>query len=341
VPYIADAMLNTKDKKFYNLKATMIYDPSTTFNALAEQAPVVQLVDYHQSLFPFNDTFRAFIHNKSDACGYTDYMNKYLQFPPPGPFPTQLPGSDASGNTLPDCDVFDDIFFAASILNPCFDIYQIATTCPLLWDVLGFPGSFNYLPVGASIYFNRTDVKKAFNAPDVNWMECTNVNVFPNGPGGNDASVPSGTYGGPLPSVIERSERTIISHAALDMVLIANGTLLMIQNMTWHGKQGFQSKPSDPLYIPYHAPTDPSQDPHPSTIAGSGVMGTIHTERGLTWVGVDLSGHMVPQYAPTVGYRTVEFLLGRIKSLSSTEPFTTLDYPQSQQPLGKGTAPPY
>ncbi len=30
----------------------------------------------------------------------------------------------------------------------------------------------------------------------------------------------------------------------LDMVLISNGTLLMIQNMTWNGAQGFTQKPS-------------------------------------------------------------------------------------------------
>jgi carboxypeptidase D len=69
------------------------------------------------------------------------------------------------------------------------------------------------------------------------------------------------------------------------MVLISNGTLLMIQNMTWNGAQGFTSKPSDPFYVPYH------DDPNASTVAASGVLGTTHTERGLTWVSVDLSGH--------------------------------------------------
>jgi carboxypeptidase D len=331
-------MLNTNDTTYYNLEATMIYDPSTTYGVIAEQVPAVQLTDYNPSLFPFNDTFRAHIHNKSDACGYTDYLNTYLTFPPPGPFPSTLPGTDSTGSTSADCDVSGDIFSATSIINPCFDIYQVATTCPLLWDVLGFPGSFNYLPEGASIYFNRTDVKKAINAPEVNWFECANINVFVNG---TDNSVPSGTFGGPLPSVIERSARTIIGHAALDMVLIANGTMLMIQNMTWGGAQGFQTKPADPFYVPYHASLDPSQDPHPSTIAGSGVMGTTHTERGLTWVGIDLSGHMVPQYAPSSGYRTLEFLLGRIDSLSSTAPFSTLPWPQSNSAPGNGTAPPY
>jgi carboxypeptidase D len=336
VPYIADAMLNKNDTTYYNLEATMIYDPSTTFDAIAEQVPAVQLVDYHQSLFPFNDTFMDYIHNKSDACGYTNYWQTYLTFPPPGPFPTDLPGTDEDGVTLDSCDVFDDIFYAASALNPCFDIYQIATTCPLLWDVLGFPGSFDYLPAGAEIYFNRSDVKAAINAPvDTDWNECTNVDVFING---TDNSPPSGAYGGVLPGVIERSKRTIIAHAALDMVLIANGTMLMIQNMTWGGKQGFQTKPTEPFFVPYH------DEVSASTLAGSGVMGTTHTERGLTWVGVDLSGHMVPQYAPSAAYRHLEFLLGRIDSLSSTVPFTTDAVAQpngTDWPLGNGTAPPY
>lgn len=69
------------------------------------------------------------------------------------------------------------------------------------------------------------------------------------------------------------------------MVLIANGTLLMIQNMTWNGAQGFSVKPNDPFYVPYH------DEESASTLAASGVLGTTHTERGLTWVYVDLSGH--------------------------------------------------
>lgn len=98
---------------------------------------------------------------------------------------------------------------------------------------------------------------------------------------------------------------------------IANGTLLAIQNMTWGGAQGFQTAPKDPFYVPYH------DEVSLSTISASGVMGTTHTERGLTYVGIDLSGHMVPQYQPTAAYRQLEVLLGRVSSLSSVDPFTT------------------
>lgn len=190
----------------------------------------------------------------------------------------------------------------------------VATTCPLLWDVLGFPGSFDYLPDGATIYFNRTDVQQAINAPVGEWEECSSGDVFVNG---TDNSLPSGLT--VLPGVIERTDRTILGHGLLDFILLYNGTLMAIQNMTWNGQLGFQQGPDqfDDFFVPYHDNADLG------SIAGAGVMGQYHSERGLTLVTVDLSGHMVPQYAPSASYRHVEYLLGRIDSLGSTVPFTT------------------
>lgn len=119
--------------------------------------------------------------------------------------------------------------------------------------------------------------------------------------------------------MIERADRVVLGHGLLDFILQYNGTLLAIQNMTWNGMQGFQEGPDqfDDFYVPYHT------DYQLGTLAGAGVMGQTHTERGLTLVTVDLSGHMVPQYAPSAAYRHVEFLLGRIPDLTSQTPFTT------------------
>lgn len=161
------------------------------------------------------------------------------------------------------------------------------------------------------------------------WAECSDIDVFVDG---IDNSMPS-SYSA-LPQVIDATKNVIIAHGALDFVLIANGTLLTIQNMTWGGKLGFQSRPTEPLFVPIH------DDPEESSWAGSGVMGTVHTERGLTYAAVDLSGHMIPQFAPSVAYRQLEFLLGRVSSLSSTEPFTTdADVTQPTGDLGNGNAP--
>lgn len=39
-----------------------------------------------------------------------------------------------------------------------------------------------------------------------------------------------------LPQVIEATNRVLIGNGDLDMIIITNGTLLAIQNMTWNGK---------------------------------------------------------------------------------------------------------
>jgi len=79
--------------------------------------PAVAFVDYWSGLFALNASFTADIHRRADSCGYTDFLNKYLVFPPTGPLPTP-PNSSAPG-----CDLWTDIYYAASRINPCFDIY--------------------------------------------------------------------------------------------------------------------------------------------------------------------------------------------------------------------------
>lgn len=62
-----------------------------------------------------------------------------------------------------------------------------------------------------------------------------------------DGSVPSAL--GPLPKVIEMTNNVIIGHGLFDYLLLANGSLVTIQNMTWNGLQGFQSYPTEPFYV--------------------------------------------------------------------------------------------
>lgn len=98
-----------------------------------------------------------------------------------------------------------------------------------------------------------------------------------------------------------------------------NGTLLSIQNMTWGGQQGFQNPITDDFYVPFH------NDYQEATLAAAGIMGKTITERKLTFVTIDLSGHMVPQYQPSAAFRHLEFLLGRVDNLSSKQPFSSFD----------------
>ncbi|KAI0009938.1 Alpha/Beta hydrolase protein [Xylariaceae sp. FL0662B] len=341
-PYIASAMLDAAETEpdYYNVSGMIIYDPVLGDDVVQSATTVVPFVDYHRSLMPFNDSFSAYIHDLHDTCGFADYHATYLTYPPPGPQP-----ADYAAGVSRECQgLWGAVLEEAQSINPCFDVYQVATTCPLLWDVLGFPGSLTYLPEGAEVYFDRADVKRAIHADEgTKWLQCADEPVFAGGNG--DTSDPS-TWR-VLPHVIEATGNVIIGHGSLDMILMPNGTLLSIQNTTWGGALGFERAPTEPFFVPFHTLSTAGElaresDPtRLGSIAAAGVLGTAHAERGLTYVSVDLSGHMVPQYAPSAAFRQLEVLLGRVDSLSSTAPFTTEPtYPQPDpDTLGNGTGP--
>ncbi|KAI9715942.1 MAG: hypothetical protein M1828_000530 [Chrysothrix sp. TS-e1954] len=334
VPYIADGMLNQTDTDYFNVTGILIYDPSIGYDAITEQVPTLAWTELNKNDYPLNDTFVSYIQNISKTCGYDDFLAKGLKFPPDGPF-APAPGAFSNGTTTDDCDIFDAVFNAIFEINPCFDIYQVGQLCPIPWDVLGFPYSDFYLPPGFNQpYFNRTDVKEVIHAPvDVNWTICSNNPVFVDN---KDLSLPSALTGGPLQRVIEKTNNVIVGHGALDSVLYLNGSLLTLNNLTWNGKQGFTAAPTKPFYVPYH------NEPLLASAAGAGVFGSWQEDRGLTFVGISLSGHEVPEFQPSAGFRTLELLLGRISNFSDISPFSTRPGEkglQSQQPLGMGTAP--
>lgn len=256
------------------------------------------------------------IRAKADSCNYTSYLDTYLAFPPPaGPFPV-LPDPYASETGA--CDIFDDVYNAALLVNPCFNIYHITETCPHPYSVLGIVNQGDYSPSSLQIYFNRTDVQAAINAPiGTNWMQCTDVDVFGNGGDtGSDQSL-GPAQDGVLQHVIESINNTIIGVGNLDFLLATNGTLLALQNVTWNGQQGFQEFPGKPFYVPFHP------EYNGGALSAAGTVGLWGTERGLTFYSVELSGHELPGYAPGAAYRVIEKLLGRIDNLGEVGDFTT------------------
>ncbi|KAA8642626.1 uncharacterized protein ATNIH1004_011571 [Aspergillus tanneri] len=131
-------------------------------------------------------------------------------------------------------------------------------------------------------------------------------------------------YANPLPSVIERTNNTIIAHGWLDFLMFMNGSLVTVLNMTWNGLQGFQTPPTEPLYVPYHYGLDEVTNstiaPRPFTLdAGAGHLGIAHTERGLTFTTVYLAGHEIPRYAPGAAYRQLEFFWDESRANPSRE----------------------
>ena len=306
-------------------EGALVYDPCIgQFDYTQEEAVAVPYVQANNNLLNFNASFLAQLESLDESCGYATLREKYLTFPPPGNQPSVYFNYTSEAN----CDVFDMIDNAALEVNPCFDIYEINQQCPLLWDVLSFPTQLVYTPDGASTYFNRSDVKTALHAPEyVDWMVCTNQAVFVGG-------AKAGTYytGGPegsgdlsadpiqkvLPQVIEATNRVLVGNGDFDMIIITNGTLMAIQNMTWNGQLGFQTQPNTPIDI---AAPDLiysgvfAQNGATGLDGAQGIMGVQHYERGLMWAETYQSGHMQPEFQPRVAYRHLQWLLGIVDTL--------------------------
>ncbi|TDL18856.1 alpha/beta-hydrolase [Rickenella mellea] len=296
VPYIANWIYEHPGLEL-NLKGIWIADPSLSWNVVQEEIPALRFVQANRNLFPFNSTFMAQLQNISDTCGYTDYLEKFVTYPPAGqlPFPAGVPAG--SHSPVPSCRIFNPIQRAIQFLNPAFDIYRVSDTWPVVWSVLGFPRSTQQF-----IYFNRCVLLDAIHAPHIEWDICSNIDVYVNpttGGTGGDLSLPSTLS--VLPKVIEKSVRTVIVHGLADMILLAEGTRIAIQNMTWGGAQGFQSPIEDESF----------------RLKNFGVFGNTHTERNLTYVEFYFSGHMTPQFVPWAAFSTMSYLLGRQDSVST------------------------
>ncbi|PKK49372.1 hypothetical protein CI102_5999 [Trichoderma harzianum] len=333
-PYISSHFIDANDTDHYNLAGLIIYDGAIATDTVHYYLPILPYISRHASEFALDDNTLFHVRQISDECGFTEFYDRYLTFPPSGTQPIIDPVTGMLPNvtsiTAETCgDTLAEIVQNGILMtNPCFNTYNILDHCPTV-----------YSPIFDDPYFNRTDVKKAIHVPaSTPWRWCREREyVFKF----NDSSLPSGQK--QLPRVIETTQNVIFAHGDADWVIPMDGVLLGIQNMTWGGKMGFQCKPKDPFYVPLYG-FDPFSNQTvyyaSDMLAGTGVMGTVHEERGFTFVVTKLAGHQGPGYAPAASIRHLEKLLGRVDSMSCTEPFTLPELrniTQLEEPLGMGT----
>lgn len=309
VPYVSAEMLDRNNTTHFDLSGALMYDPcigSCTY--IQEEVTAYPFVEQNNNMIGLNASYLAQLKALDESCGYAAYRDQYLTYPASG---IQPPTPDFSD----ECDINTAATNAAFNINPCFNSYEIVTQCPIPSDPLGFPTDLAYAyPALTPLYFDRDDVKAAMHAPAyVDWQECSGP-VFVNN---DDTSVDSIIK--VLPQVIEATNRVLVSNAQLDFVVITDGTLLSIQNMTWNGKLGFEEEPSAPVVI-----TLPDlqymqvfvDNGYPEGFENpQGTMGVQHFERGLMWAETFLSGHMQPQFQPRSSYRHLQWLLGHIDEL--------------------------
>ncbi|TFY65947.1 hypothetical protein EVG20_g5147 [Dentipellis fragilis] len=259
------------------LKGVWIADPVISYDTVQQEIPALRFAQANKNVFPFNSSFVAELQRISDLCGYTDYLGN-------------------SVHAKEECHIWESIFEEVSVLNPAWNVYRVTETWPMSWSVTGFPELTQKF-----IYFNRTDT--LLHAPHIDWEICSEGDVYVNattGQLGSDQSIYSTLS--VLPNVIEKSERVAIVHGLADYILLAEGTRIAIQNMTWNGAQGFQTPIQDESFH----------------VKDMGVYGNMHQERGLTYVEFYYSGHMTPQFVPWAAFQTIAYyVLGKADSPSA------------------------
>ncbi|KAA1474008.1 alpha/beta-hydrolase [Dentipellis sp. KUC8613] len=296
VPYIANWIYEHASALDLKLKGIWISDAVLSYDTVQQEIPALRFAQANRNVFPFNSSFVAELQRISDSCGYTDYLDKYVSYPPKG----QLPLVGTNGTSVhakEECHIWEMIFEEVSIINPAWNVYRVTETWPMSWSVMGFPELTQKF-----IYFNRTDVQDAIHAPHIDYTICSESSVYVNattGQPGDDQSIWSTLS--VLPNVIEKSERVAITHGLADYILLAEGTRIAIQNMTWNGAQGFQTPIQNESFH----------------VKDMGVYGNMHQERGLTYVEFYYSGHMTPQFVPWAAFQTIAYVLGKADSPSA------------------------
>jgi carboxypeptidase D len=209
-------MLDEEDECYYNVSGALMYDPCIGAFDAQDDMYTLEFVTQNNNVLGYNESFLAYLAQLDEECGYAKFKEDYMHYPPAG---TQPPLPEPSGK----CTSWNDAYNAAYATNPCFNVYMLGFTCPLLADPLGYPTDLQLTYPGLPVYFNRTDVKKAMHAPDIDWLECAAEAVFKGKGGGvyTDSSPGSGGpegYGdtspdpiqGVLPRVIESTNRVLM-----------------------------------------------------------------------------------------------------------------------------------
>lgn len=165
-------MLDQNDTCYYDVQGALMYDPCIGAYDVQNDMYTLPFAEANNNVINYNASFMEHLATMDEECGFSDFRDQYMQFPPSG---VQPPLMESKAK----CEVWNEAYYAAWTVNPCFNVYMLGFTCPLLSDPLGYPTDLQLSYPGLPVYFNRTDVKKAIHAPmDVEWLECAPHPVF-------------------------------------------------------------------------------------------------------------------------------------------------------------------
>jgi len=89
VPYVANYIYEnmTRSSLDLHLRGIWMNDPVLGWEVLQMEVPAVAFVRKYQNAFAFNETFLRHLDHVADECNYSNYMEKYVKYPPHGPLP--------------------------------------------------------------------------------------------------------------------------------------------------------------------------------------------------------------------------------------------------------------
>lgn len=80
-------MFKTNDTQYFDLEATMLFEPVLKSEDTMRQVSAVAVAQYRNNLLQLNETFVNQLRTNADACGFSSYLEKYLVYPPYGTLP--------------------------------------------------------------------------------------------------------------------------------------------------------------------------------------------------------------------------------------------------------------
>ncbi|KAH9452144.1 hypothetical protein Pst134EB_016103 [Puccinia striiformis f. sp. tritici] len=278
--YAAHIIYAQQSQLALKLQGIIVLDAVVALAIYQQHVPIAKYVTENNDVFKFDPAKLKKLQANAMQCGYTEFLNKNLRYPPLAPFQNLTKAENAHDREVrPECLTLLEMFKGSPPdLN--------------LWNIRGKPelADFQYQKL---VYPGRPDVQKAFNLEgSQKWASCATSPVFPYGETSDPPTLKA------LPNVIQNSKRTVIVNSQWDATVAPEGTKLGIQGMNWSGKQGFQ-KPINRSFM----------------VAGKQAGKYVTIRGGLTYVEVANAGSMMPRDDGQATLAIFEYLVGHRPAL--------------------------
>ncbi|KAL2867926.1 putative serine carboxypeptidase [Aspergillus lucknowensis] len=294
IPYFASAIVDNQDSFPIDLRSMTLGDASIGNPAAMSTVTIAKFLESQQSLLQLPDDILAVYQEAGETCGFDNVLEAAAQFPPENTIfipgnpedlnykhrrlrrmrrdiddiangacsinpraSEEVRSSIMNSSCYGLCATFSTAmdYFASGAGKSCFDVYDVSHDC----------SAVNSLSLVTS-YFGRADVQAALNIPPTptsaagsgslaplpSPFSACNSTILDILLGSQSPRAPAYSI---LPNLVTSHNISLhIYFGEYDMLLNHYGAELTLQNMTWHGAQGFSQPINRPFYPDNAAP---------------------------------------------------------------------------------------